>query len=44
MERRLSVTPRTNKDILHDIQELLHNHNPYVRSFKTVSDSMPLNS
>lgn len=34
LERRLSVCPHTNRDILFDLQELLYRVNPYVQGFK----------
>lgn len=43
VKRLFFVAPNTDKQILYDLQYMLHWNNSYVRGFKSVLDRMPSN-
>jgi len=43
VKRRLSIAPNTDKQMLYDLQYMLHRNNSYIRSFKSALDLMPSN-
>lgn len=43
VQRRMSIAPNTYRELLYDLQYLLHCHNPYVRSFKSAIEAMASN-
>jgi len=43
VKRRLSIALNIDKQILYDLQYILHRNNSYIRSFKSALDLMPSN-